>query len=242
MWNKNKIRKAFLLFKLKLQEKTYQGRLRYVLQKNSSDTLVIVFSAFTPRPVYNYMHTLEKLKDADKLYILDDFGYKGSYYWFENGNDRPMTLIESLINELKQRGYKNIITIGSSKGGTCAIYYGLMFDAQHIFAGACQYYVGNYLSDYPDILKAMMGETTEEAISKLNSIMPSHLKQHKGSTSFIHLLYSPNENTYEKHIVHLLADLKKYEIPVEEIIEDFQNHNDVGKPFSQMLINYFKLA
>lgn len=242
MWNKNKIKKAFLLFKLKLKEKKYQGRLKYVLQKNSSDTLVIIFSAFGPHPVYNYVNTLGNLRKADKLFILDDFGYKGSYYWFEDGNDRPMTLVGSLINELKQGGYKNIITIGSSKGGTCAIYYGLMFDAQHIFAGACQYYVGNYLADYPDILKAMMGDTTENDIRKLNNMMPDHLQRHKGSNSLVHLLYSPNEHTYDEHIVHLLADLKKYEIPVEEIIEDFQNHNDVGKPFSQMLINYFKLA
>lgn len=30
------------------------------------------------------------------MFILDDFGYKGSYYWYENGHDYPMTLANSL--------------------------------------------------------------------------------------------------------------------------------------------------
>ncbi|MBO4642261.1 MAG: hypothetical protein J5661_05345 [Bacteroidaceae bacterium] len=240
MLTKSKIKKAILLLKLKLKEKIYQGRLKYVLENNSSDTLVIIFSAFSPRPVYNYMYTLEKLRNADKLYILDDFGYKGSYYWYENGHNTPLILVKSLIQAaINRMGYKNLVTIGSSKGGTCAIYYGLMFGAQHIFAGACQYYVGNYLSDKPDILNAMMGETNEVVIAKLNDMMPAHLRQHKGSTSLIHLLYSPNENTYDKHIIYLLADLKKYGIPFEEIIDNFKDHNDVGKPFSHLLSIYF---
>ena len=237
-----KFKKAFLLFRLKIQEKKFQGRLKYVLQKNSSDTLVIIFSAFSPRPVYNYMHTLQKLKTADKLFILDDFGDKGSYYWFENGNDKPCDLTKSLIQSLLDNGrYQQIITLGSSKGGTCAIYYGLMFGAKHIYSAACQYYVGNYLSTRHSILKAMMGETTEKAIDKLNSMMPEQLKRYQGTSSLIHLMYSPNEDTYEKHIVYLLEDLKKYNIPFEEIVEDFNDHNDVGKPFSDYLQKEFKI-
>ena len=237
-----KLHKLFLLFKLKTQEKKFQGRLKYVLQKNSSDTLVVIFSAFGPRPLYNYMHTLQKLKKADKLYILDDFGFKGSYYWFENGNNTPYVLTKSLIEKTINDGkYQQIITLGSSKGGTCAIYYGLMFNAKHIYSGACQYYVGNYLSDRTAILKAMMGDATKESIVKLNKMMPDQLKRYQGSSSLIHLLYSKNENTYSQHIVFLLEDLKKYHIPYEEIIEEFDNHDEVGKPFSNYLQKEFKI-
>ena len=237
-----KLHKFFLLLKLKAQEKKFRGRLKYVLQKNSSDTLVIIFSAFGPRPLYNYMHTLQKLKTADKLYILDDFGYKGSYYWFENGSDNPLVLTKSLIEKvLNNGGYQQVITLGSSKGGTCAIYYGLMFGAKHIYSGACQYYVGNYLSNRTMILKAMMGETTEEAIGKLNRMMPDQLKLYQGVPSLIHLLYSKNENTYNEHIVYLLEDLKKYHIPFEEIVKDFKDHDEVGKPFSDYLQMEFKI-
>lgn len=39
-----------------------------------------------------------------------------------------------------------VVTIGSSKGGTCAILYGLMTNAEYIIAGACQYRIGSYLN------------------------------------------------------------------------------------------------
>ena len=244
MLDSRKLKKAFLLLKLKCQEKTFQGRLKYVLQKNSSDTLVIVFSAFGPRPVYNYMLTLEKMRTADKLFILDDFGCKGSYYWFENGNDAPLCLTKALINNLLSNnggGYKHLITVGSSKGGTCAIYFGLMFGAEHIYAAACQYYVGNYLSNKEEIMRGMMGEVSERVLNQLNRMMPEQLALHRGSSSVVHLLYSPCENTYDAHIVYLIDDLKKYSIPYEEIIEDFKDHNDVGTPFSSFLQKEFKL-
>ena len=60
------------------------------------------------------------------LFILDDFGYRGSYYWYENGSDKPRLLVEGLVSDVMRKGkYKSLITIGSSKGGTCAIYFGL---------------------------------------------------------------------------------------------------------------------
>ncbi len=232
-----RLRKGVQLLKLKIREKKFQGRLKYVLEKNSADTLIIVFSAFSPKPVYNYMHTLRDVKAADKLYILDDFGVKGSYYWYENGTVYPQELTKSLILSIIANGggYKRIITVGSSKGGTCAIYYGLMFGADHIFAGACQYYVGNYLSDKLDILKAMMGTTDDESVRLLNRIMPEQLRKYSGVSSLVHLLYSPNENTFENHIVPLLTDLKKYRISFVEVIDNFTDHNEVGKPFSNLL-------
>ena len=80
----------------KIVSRRYKGRLTYYFKSNKSDTLLIVFSAFTPKPCYNYVKTLMGLK-IDKLFILDDFGYKGSYYWYENGEDYPQKLTESLI-------------------------------------------------------------------------------------------------------------------------------------------------
>ena len=234
-----------MLLRLKCQEKTFQSIMKYVYLKNSSDTLVIIFSAFGPRPVYNYFQTLERLRTADKLFILDNFGHTGSYYWYENGEDRPFQLTKALISrviEYNGGGYKHLITVGSSKGGTCAIFYGLLFGAEHIYAAACQYYVGNYLSTKEEILRGMMGEVSENAVNQLNRIMPEQLALYKGASTIVHLLYSPYENTYDAHIVYLIADLKKYSIPYEEVIEDFKDHNDVGKPFSVFLQKEFKFV
>lgn len=99
-----------------------------------------------------------------------------------------------------------MITIGSSKGGTCAIYYGLLFGASDIYAGACQYYVGKYLNteEHIGIFKAMMGtETSDKAQKILDSEMPEMIRKHKNSESHIHLLYSVNEHTYNDDIQYL---------------------------------------
>lgn len=84
-----------------LREKTFQNRLKYILQKNGSSTLIISFSGFPGNiaPSYNYIRTLSGIK-YDKLFILDDFGFRGSYYWFENGKDSPRRLTQGLINQV----------------------------------------------------------------------------------------------------------------------------------------------
>ena len=74
-----------------INERTYQGRLKYVYKRNHSKTLIVSFSGFSPTPVYNYMRTLNGVA-SDQLFILDDFGFKGSYYWYENGEDIPRRL------------------------------------------------------------------------------------------------------------------------------------------------------
>ena len=75
------------------------GKLRYIHERNGSDELIIMFSGFGTIPKYNYMKTLTQSK-IDKLFILDNFGYRGSYYWFENGSDKPLQLVTTLIERI----------------------------------------------------------------------------------------------------------------------------------------------
>ena len=133
---------------LSFKEKRYAGRLKYLFESHNSNTLIIVFSGMaTRKPKYMYMRTLKDV-NVDKLFILDDFGHKGSYYWFEDGSDKPLKLTEGLISAiLESRKYKYVYTAGSSKGGSCAIYYGLMFNVTEVIASACQYYIGTYLTE-----------------------------------------------------------------------------------------------
>ena len=226
---------------IRLKEKTYQGRLRYLYQKNLSDVLIVVFSGFSEKPMYNYVRTLQSIK-ADKIFILDDFGYKGSYYWYENGCNKPMELVKSFLSS-KLGAYKNLITLGSSKGGTCAIYYGLLFGASDIYSGACQYYVGKYLNraDHIDIFKSMMGdEASSKEESILDTEMSKMLRKHKGSNTRIHLFYSKDEHTYEDDIKHLINDLEDNDIAYDEKIESFAEHSLVGKYFSPWVRNQLK--
>ena len=98
----NRIYKAyrFVINKIRLffKEK-HLGKLRYIHERNGSDELIIMFSGFGTIPKYNYMKTLAQSK-IDKLFILDNFGYRGSYYWYENGSDKPLQLVTTLIERI----------------------------------------------------------------------------------------------------------------------------------------------
>lgn len=219
---------------IKIREKTFEKQLKYLYFKNHSDTLLIIFSAFTGNSRrYNYVKGLSDCI-CDRLYILDTWGYKGSYNMYENGEAYPEEITNRLITKMLNRGYKKIVTAGSSKGGTCAIYFGLNFHADEIKAGACQYYLGSYLHrpDHEKIFKGMMGKNASERECKiLNNKMPDCLEKHTGCSSKVHVFYSKKELTYERQIVDLMAKLKECNIPFYDVESDFENHEDVGRPF-----------
>ncbi len=230
-------------FLLSFREKKFKHRLKYIFEDNHSDELLVVFSGFaTHIPKYNYMRTLKDSK-VDKLFILDDFGYRGSYYWFMNGTDLPLQLTNGLINMIKgKRRYKRLMMAGSSKGGTCAIYYGLEHEADEIFASACQYHVGSYLSspNHRKVLEGMMGVNASEVdILRLNSMMPVQLDHHAHNKCLIHLCFSKDEHTYYDHIVDLIHDLTENDIHFIEKVDSYTLHDDNGLYFSAYLKQRF---
>lgn len=241
---KRRIKSAFNLIVLKCRERTFNQRMKYLYMDNASDTLMVVFSAFSTTDIrtYNYVRGLKRIK-FDKLYILDVWGYKGSYYLFENGEDYPKNETILLINNiLKKKKYKHIYTAGTSKGGTAAIFFGLELNASMIFAGACQYNLGTYLTlpEHTAIFRGMMGESAgKKEIETLNHIMQNQLLNHSNSNVVIHLIYSKNEITYKADIVGLLEQLKKCKYNVIEKEYFFVNHADVGQYFINYMQTYF---
>lgn len=245
----NKVRKTLKALLSRVffacKERKFKKRLKYLFYNNNSETLLIIFSAFskTDNRSYNYVRSLSNLR-FDKLYILDVWGYKGSYYLFENGCNSPEIDVTLLIKEkMCKKKYGHVYTAGTSKGGTAAIYYGLKFNVEKIFAGACQYNLGTYL--YPnhiEIFKAMMGnDAGEEEVRKLNEVMRVHIRNHSDVKTIIYLIYSKNEHTYKDDIVGLLQQLKSCNYKIVEAEYNFSNHNDVGIYFKDYMCRYFSV-
>ena len=167
---RRKLKTLFNAIKYKLLEKEYltqQGRAKYLyFSNNKFDSLLICFSAFPPneKPLYNYVNSLSSLQ-MDRLYISDSWGYRASYYLFEDGEQTPYIVTKKLIDKILQsKEYKHVYTAGTSKGGTAAIYYGLIYNVDAIFSGACQYFIGRYLNipAHIKVLERMMGETVRK--------------------------------------------------------------------------------
>ncbi len=229
-----KIKSLPLRARIKLTQKKYNGRLKYLFFNKNSDTIIVVFSGFTgTTPKYNYVKSLSSFP-VDRLYILDDFGYMGSYYWYENASDEPRRLTEGLLNRILAKCYKHVYFAGSSKGGTCSIFYGLQYNAEIIISGACQYNVGRYVhrDDNEKIFIGMMGcGAGEEEARLLDEMMPSQFEKYSSSPSIIHLVYSKKELTYERQIIDLLKKGKDCNLHIIEHEEYFTNHSDIGIVF-----------
>lgn len=117
-----------------------------------SDKLIIIFSAFSSinRPEYNYIATFSNV-NVNRLYILDNYGERGSYYLGCINNFDVEKSVYSLITYILQQyniDKQNVVCVGSSKGGFAALYYGIKYEFGYVISGEPQIYVAKYLQDF----------------------------------------------------------------------------------------------
>lgn len=242
---KNKGTGIFAKLKAKLTlrraEKIYRSeghRLRYYFQPGDSEWLIVSFSSFPGkwrRARYNYVRTLSGYR-ANRLFILDNFGArkKGSYYLGQNGDFFIERAVVGLIEETARKcGAKKRIFLGSSKGGTSAVYFGMKYGCDVIVAGAPQYYIGNYLlfPKHLRYLRYIMGDASKESAERLNVIVPDAIRNVTGPRR-VYLHYSDREHTYAEHIADMIRDLRRQ--PGVTLFQDrcdYTDHGAVGKYF-----------
>lgn len=210
-----------------------------------SKVLAIVFSAFDTSDKlrsYNYVRSLSKI-GVDFVFLSDPWGYRGSYYLQNNGSFSPVESVLSLINQVVTGGggYSSAPTLGTSKGGSAALFYGLKLNVQDIVIGACQYRIGSYVANYPEIFKGMTGkDVNEKDINSLNSVLPNLIANCNGVQTHIHLVHSVKEPTYERDIKYQIRDLNSHGLTWTEIECGFDKHDDVGKFFIPFASKFLK--
>ena len=232
----------------KFTENVYESNLpiRYVVEEgvNNKEYLVVVFSGFNPPNAklansYNYMRTLRDV-DCHRLFILDDYGPRGSYYLGSKETNEVESSIASLISFIARKyGVKqeNVITAGSSKGGSAALYYGLKYNYGHVVAGAPQTRIADYVQrNTKETFTYMLGENhDEDEFKKLNQIIFKQL--HKESFTKLHLLTSENDIQYKRHIEPFVKELERigmdYQLTVNNQIE---SHNAIAVHFPLYLM------
>ncbi len=221
-------------------EKVFESErpIKYLFQKSYTTTtnLVIIFSAFPTKgsqPRYNFVRTLSEF-DCNKLFILDDFGSRASYYLCEKKDFAIERSVISLIRSIiEENQIDTVISAGSSKGGYAALYYGIKYGFDHILAASPQYYLGDYLLDQTnsqDVTNFMSGSSGADDHQFLNEIMPNMIEQTQNKPEiFIHL--GKDEPHYENHVKPLIAKLEEMQIPFDLDLGNYSKHSDVGKFF-----------
>lgn len=230
-------------------EKVFQSekQVKYYFKPsyNKTDKLIIVFSAFSAigkPPSYNYVRTLEGF-DCNKLFILDDFGCRASYYLCENRDFNIERSVIALINHIvKENNIKTIMSCGSSKGGYAALYYGIKYGFDNIVAASPQFLLGDYLlkeTNTNNVATFMSGSDTEKDIEFLNGIMRNEILKSKNNPNiFIHL--GERERHYRLHVKPMLKLLEDSGFKYEIDLGDYSEHNDVGKYYPSILKNKVK--
>jgi hypothetical protein len=226
-------------------ERIYNGikDIKYLFcEGKNTDKLIITFPGFSnpgDPPKYNYIRTL-KDSNAHKLFLLDDYGPRGSYLIGQNRDDSIEISIISLISILcKEFNIKNenIIAQGSSKGGTCAIYFGIKYGFGYVIAGAPQIRVGTYLLYAgPEELEYITGGQDKEDVKYLDNIIYDLLEMTSKTFPKIFIHVGSGDHHYNEHIlpfVHKL-DKKGYEYVLD--ITNYHSHSSLGLYYTDYLI------
>lgn len=238
---KKMIRRYYFIIYTWLMKRSFRSNGRKVLfihKSKPTDTLLVVLSAFTPKGVkgrFNYISTLNK-NPHSQLFVLDRYGFdgRGAYYLGEHGGFDIEEAVKGLIQmKIEDYGYKKVVFIGSSKGGYGALLFACDFKNSTVIMGAPQYYLGQYLGqgENKDTLKYIMGDTSTDSTAYLDNYMADKLTNKSWNINEVNVMYSNKEHTYEEHIEPMLDKLKDLGVPVNEAVEAFTNHSDIGKHF-----------
>lgn len=212
--------------------------IRYIFEEGilNTDKLLIVFSAFNGNKTsqYNYIRALEKY-DTNKLFILDDYGVGGSYYLGNNNEveGSVIALINFFIAKLNLR-FSDVVAIGSSKGGSSALYFGLKYSLGAVIAGGFQIKIGDYLSKTtPQTMEYMVGEINDASILKLNTIHEKLVRK-DGVLTKLYFHGGTGDYHYIKSMKPFMDILDYYMINYDLDLKQYNSHNEVGDYF----VNY----
>lgn len=221
----------------------YQAEMpvNYRIEKSTNASkLVVVFSAMAPTGsfTYNYKSALAGV-NAHKLYVLDDFGDQGAYFYSDH---RALSIYRSVLEAVthvkEELGieWQDVAFVGSSKGGTAALVFGSSVPVGRIVVGAPQVKIGSFLrKPHPNILEYMTGGTTEECVDWADRIVTNHLRRVWSETK-IDLLIGTRDHHYRDHLPTLRKELERMNHPrfsVQEI--EGLTHADIGRPFRSFI-------
>lgn len=247
-WQKSLYWKGFDL----LHQKNFRSEgytVHYVHQKEKSDVLLVVFSAYAAglKPTYNYVRTLWGKGYGQLLFIRDDFvnlPSGGAYYLGKQGDYNGKKAVLGLIEKIRREsGVKTVIGIGSSKGGTAALMFGAMAGFDALILGGCQYYIGKYMQEHKmDSLRLLTGmeNPDEREIVRLDAIVPQAVRQAEKKPE-IYLHYSDREHTYPEHLKDMIRDLKEAGYSLTEDVADYETHSEIYRYYVPYLEKTLKI-
>ncbi|WP_326965655.1 heparinase II/III domain-containing protein [Arthrobacter sp. CG_A4] len=201
--------------------------------------LAVVFTAIHQQGdfTFNYKKSVDT-SGVHALYILDDFGDQGSYYLSDHGDRSIFSATQALIGqELDRLGLtaKDLITAGSSKGGSAAILHGIAAGAGRIIVGAPQVRIGSFLRDpHANILRFMTGDTSEDSVSALDEVVFNAIDDMLDTTR-LSILVGEADHHYKNHVLPLKSYAETQLKDLELTVLPGLPHAEIGAVYGQFL-------
>lgn len=243
----HKVKKGFVLQKDGIYRFGWHY-LIYSFNRKKSDKLYVVFSGVTSEPGYNKMHYYDfrnKL-DGNVLHIMDHHGTHGSYLLSMGGNydirDGVCSLIQDVMGIL-EIDQKDLFLMGTSKGGTSAVAYGLLLGYGNVIAGEPPIKVGDFhfrtmeagAESGRSIIYSMTGSVSSEAVEQMNKMLEDIFKE-RGQyfKGHMEILTGTVTGGFDRHVKYALDYANEYGIRNDKIsvkMLNIKKHNDIATPF-----------
>ncbi|QYF89895.1 hypothetical protein [Arthrobacter sp. PAMC25284] len=219
-------------------------KLHYLFQKSTTESkyLIVVFSAIPKighSPVYNYVRTLSPVA-CNRLFILDEYGPSASYYLGRNRDFAVEESVIALIRDLsREHGFdtKHIISMGSSKGGFAALYFGIKYSFGHVISAAPQTRLGNFVfNNHRDVGEYISGGLSDVDREFLNTLLPIELER----ATYIPQIYlhvGRGDHHYKGHVVPFVELLKEMGADHVLDVQEYELHSEVGRYFPGFLFS-----
>lgn len=191
----------------------------------------------------SYWHLGAEL-DATVVHIKDHVGAHGCYLLGVAGDVQIRNVVLSLIRELvEEYSVENdsVYFVGTSKGGTSAIAYGLMFGRGRIIAGEPQYALGAFLFQGVDMLEwqrsiayALFGRVAHNDTEAANRLIPEVIEKYGPRFSgTLSVLYGDGTGYGRVHIEPLVEQLSEVGLSAraESRIGTYDRHDRVVDHF-----------
>ncbi|MEU9147665.1 hypothetical protein [Streptomyces sp. NPDC048349] len=188
---------------------------RFSHARNGNRHLVVVFANFAAPDDYGMSGgVLDKLR-SNILWIRDSFDGENSYYLCKGmdfGIEQSVAgLIARVANALSLTPDQCTV-IGSAKGGSAALYFGLKYGFRNIVASVPQFLIGTCVREsMPGAAQLMMGEATEEKVRFLDSVLPDLVRSRPHPGANIYLISSPQDEQYTRQLEPFLPLFQGYE-------------------------------
>lgn len=220
----------------------------YMPPVTQSEKLVIIFSGFNGKegqgksPTYNYVKVFNQI-DAHRLFILDSYEGHPCYYLGKNQQiDYELATMSLVYDQMKKLNIRrsNVVTTGSSKGGTAALYFALKYNLGTTVVGGFQSYVGSYLREVnfyarERVLKLITGGVNDSHEKYLNDYFHYFFENVKYNNTNIYVHGGSGDPHYLNHVVPVLNIFNRRNIPYSLDVKEYNSHAEIGEHFSQFL-------